>query len=148
MSLRNRTIKNGGPLYVCTTHMQLKNPPLLFRKSSRFGGHGYRGNVPCWQLQDWSGSLVCKSSVNYWVKSSALRWVCKHSCLIITTLSRCRRLVNNKRCLIFMLSKVTVLNVVTYDNMNDKALVLQHLLSSLVATELRTSPSFIFLYFR
>ena len=47
-----------------------------------------------------------------------------------------------------MLSKVTVLNVVTYDNMNDKALVLQHLLSSLVATELRTSPSFIFLYFR
>ena len=30
MLFRIRTIKTGGPLYVCTTHMQLNNPPLPF----------------------------------------------------------------------------------------------------------------------
>ena len=116
-TLLNRKIKTGGPLYVCTTRMLLKNPSLPFRKSSQFGRHGYRESVPSWQIEDWAGGLVYKGRVFYCIKSSKTRYSCKQSCLILTTFSRCRRLVNNRRCLIFELSGVTVLNVVTQDGL-------------------------------
>ena len=90
---------------------------LPFRKSSQFGRHGYRESVPSWQIEDWAGGLVYKGRVFYWVKSSKTRYSCKQSCLILTTFSRCRRLVNNRRCLIFKLSGVAVLNVVTQDGL-------------------------------
>ena len=42
-SLRNGTENTGGPLCVCTPHMQSKDPPLPLRKRvADIGGHGYR----------------------------------------------------------------------------------------------------------